>query len=67
MYTFKKKIEIAYFLIDLNKIFLMKPSEINISISVESYNEKTVIKKSAHVLVSTCEYTFLIGIFGRLS
>ena len=32
--------EIGYILIDLNYIFLMKPSEFKIFISVESYDEK---------------------------
>ena len=33
--------EIGYIHIDLNQIFKMKPSELKISISIESYDEKT--------------------------
>ena len=33
--------EIQYILIDLNWIFLIKPSELKTSILVESYDEKT--------------------------
>ena len=33
--------EKEYMLIELNKILLLKPSEFKISISVESYDEKT--------------------------
>ena len=33
--------EIKYILIDLNKIFTMRPSEFKISVSVESIDEKT--------------------------
>ena len=36
------KSEIRYILIEMNQIFPMKPSESKISISVESYDEKTV-------------------------
>ena len=36
------KFEIDYNLIDLNYIFPIKPSDFRISISVDSYDEKTV-------------------------
>ena len=35
------RMEIMYILIDLNKILTIEPSEIEISISVKSYDEKT--------------------------
>ena len=42
IFVFKKR----YILIDLNQIFLMNPSDLKISISVESYDEKTAKKLS---------------------
>ena len=44
MHTFFKIQNKVYILIDLNFIFSMKPSELKISTSVESYDEKTAEK-----------------------